>query len=445
LLVRPNQRTPIKTDLGYAMITLGSTTLWSVSNGWLLYFYLPPKGASRVPVASYGLVMFALYVLHAIAAPPIGYFSDHTRSRWGRRLPFMFLSTLPLLVFFVLLWTPPAPGTSAWNLVYLGIIALLYRLTFSLHQIPYQALLPELALTERPRTRMSAWYAGFQLAGMVLGGLAGPMIENLGYVRATLIYASVMLPLLYLPLFVLRERPGRQIAVSERLDFWQSLSITLRNRAFLFFVTARTLCWSALTLIQMTIPFIVTEICQLTKSDTLSFYIPTVLTSLACYPLVTWLSGRVGKWGVFAGSLLASALVLPGLMLIGPWFPVPLSVQGILWVMLQAIGVSGFAVLQPAFMAEITDDDERLTGQRREGTYYAAWRLLDHVVTGAVTALLPLLLLLGRSHSDPNGPLGVRLVGVVGGALILAAFALFLRYPLRQRPGDTALAWVVRE
>jgi GPH family glycoside/pentoside/hexuronide:cation symporter len=435
----------LKADLGYALITLGSTTLWAVSNGWLLYFYLPPEGGARVPVASYGLVMFALYVLHAIVAPPIGYLSDHTRSRWGRRLPFMFLATPPSLVFFVLLWTPPTRGTSAWNLVYLGIVALLYRLTFSLHQIPYQALLPELALTERHRTRVSAWYAGFQLAGMVLGGLAGPIIENLGYAKATLIYASVMLPVLYLPLFVLRERPGRQIAASERLDFWHSLSITLRNRAFLFFITARTLCWSALTLIQMTIPFIVTEICRLSKSDTMYFFIPAVLTSLVCYPVVTWLSGRVGKWAVFAGSLLASALVLPGLMFIGDWFPAPLPVQGLLWIVLQAIGASGFAVLQPAFMAEIADDDERLTGQRREGTYYAAWRLLDHVVTGAASALLPLLLLLGRGHSDPHGPLGVRLVGVVGGILTLAALALFLRYPLRQRRGDAALAWVAKE
>ncbi len=48
-------------------------------------------------------------------------------------------------------------------------------------------------------------------------------------------------------------------------------------------------------------------------------------------------------------------------------------------------------------------------------------------------ALLPLLLLLGRSHTDPHGPLGVRMVGVVGGVMILSAFLIFLCYPFRVR------------
>jgi GPH family glycoside/pentoside/hexuronide:cation symporter len=439
-----HQHPSAKTDVFYALIALGSTTIWSVLSGWLLYFYLPPEGNSLLPAALYSVVMFTTYAVHAIIDPPIGYLSDHTRSRWGRRMPFMFASALPMLVFFVLLWTPPMRGESAWNLVYLGVVMLLYKVASSAHQIPYRALLPELALTDHHRVRMSAWYAGFQLVGMILGGVAGLAIENLGYVTAALTYAGVMLPFFYLPLLVLRERPGRQIAVTERLDFRQSISTTLHNRAFLIFIATRTLCWSAMTLVQAVIPFIVTEICQLTKADTTYFYVPVVLASLVCYPLVTWLAGRVGKWGVFSGSLAASAVVLPGLMLIGDRLPVPLLAQGIIWVTLQAIGLSGFAVLQPAFIAEITDYDEALTGQRREGTYYAVWRVLDHVITGAASALLPLLLLLGRSRSDPHGPLGVRMVGVVGGIFVFAAFLLFLRYPLRHHEGDVT-KWLRRQ
>lgn len=437
------QHPSVKTDGFYALIALGSTAIWSVLNGWLLYFYLPPEGNSLLPAALYSVVMFTTCAVHAIIDPPIGYLSDHARSRWGRRMPFMFASALPMLVFFVLLWTPPMRGESVWNLVYLGVVMLFYKASSSAHQIAYRALLPELALTDHHRVRMSAWYASFQLVGMILGGVAGLVIENLGYVTAALTYAGVMLPFFYLPFLVLRERPGRQIAVTERLDFRQSISATLHNRAFLIFIATRTLCWSAMTLVQAVIPFIVTEICQLTKADTMYFYVPAVLASLVCYPLVTWLSGRVGKWCVFSGSLLASAVVLPGLILIGDWLPVPLLAQGIIWVTLQAIGISGFAVLQPAFIAEVTDYDEALTGQRREGTYYAAWRVLDHVIIGAASALLPLLLLLGRSRSDPHGPLGVRMVGVVGGAFILIAFLLFLHYPLRHRKGDVT-KWLKR-
>ncbi len=434
--ITDGQYPPVRADLCYAMITLGSAAIWSVLSGWLLYFYLPPEGEGivLVPAALYGVAMFVTRAVNAIIAPPIGYLSDRTSSRWGRRLPFMFVSALPMLIFFVLLWIPPVQGESLWNLVYLALVFALYNVAYSFNQIPYTALLPELALTDHHRVRMSAWSASFFLVGMVLSGLAGPVIENVGYTTTALIYAGFTLPLFYLPFLVLREQPGRQIATTERLDFRQGLAAMLRNRAFLVMTATGIFYWSVTTFVQGVIPFIVTEICLLTKTDTLYFYVPALLASLTCYPLVMWLSGRLGKWVVFSGSLLASAIVLPGLMLIGDWLPVTLKAQGITWITLQAIAMSGVTMLPPAFGAEITDYDATLTGQRREGTYYATWGLLDQVINGAAAAALPLLLLLGRSHFDPHGPLGVRMTGVVGGVMMFAAFLIFLNYPLRRRP-----------
>ena len=432
--IADGQHPPVRVDIFYAMITLGSTVIWSVLSGWLLYFYLPPEeeGTALVPAALYSVAMLVTRAVSAVTAPPIGYLSDRTRSRWGRRLPFMFASALPMLVCFVLLWTPPVQGNSIWNLVYLGLIFTLYSMAYSFNQITHTALLPELALTDHHRVRMSAWSASFFLVGMILSGLAGPIIEKAGYAVAALIYAAVTLPLFYLPFLVLRERPERQVAAAERLDWRQGIAAMLRNRAFLVMTATGVCYWSVTTFVQSVIPFIVTEICLLNKADTIYFYIPPVLASLACYPLITWLSGRLGKWIVFSGSLLASAIVLPGLMFIGDWFPMALNVQGIIWISLQAMAMSGVTMLPPAFGAEIIDADATLTGQHREGTYYATWGLLDQVINGAAAAALPLLLLLGRSHSDPHGPLGVRIIGIVGGVLMFVAFLIFSKYPLRR-------------
>lgn len=429
---------PLKIDIAYASAMLGSPILWSIVDSWLLYFYLPPagRGTPLVPVALYGLGVLATRVLNAVVTPPIGYLSDHTRSRWGRRLPYMAGSALPLLVFFVLLWTPPVPGESTWNVAYLVVILGLYNLAYSLLMIPHNALMPELALTDRHRVRMSTLGAGFQLVGVILAGLAGLIIESRGYRVMALVYAGLALPLFYLPLLVLRERSGRQISAAERLSFRQSMAITLRNRAFLVLTAAGVCFWIATTFIMMVIPYLVTEICRLEAGATAYFYLPAVAASLACYPIVVRLAQRVGKWRVFAGSLLASAIVLPGLMLIGERWPLPLAAQGIIWMTLQAVAMSGLVALTQAFAAEITDHDAAVTGQRREGAYYAAWGLLDQVVNGAAAAVVPLLLLLGRSQSDPHGPLGVRLVGLLGGILLLAAFLIFLRYPLRQQEGQ---------
>ena len=425
------EKVPLRAEISYAAVTLGSTTIWSFLSGWLLYFYMPPDDHPLVPAALYGGAMFATRALDALVNPPIGYLSDHTRSRWGRRLPFMFAAALPMLVFFVLLWTPPVDGESIWNLVYLVVILELYSIAYSFVQIPYSALLPELAPDDRCRVRIAAWSSAFQMVALILGGLAGMAIERAGYTGAALLYAGIALPLFYLPLLVLRERPGRQIAADQRLSFRNSLRVTLQNRAFLIYAATWALYWTTMAFVQSSIPFIATEVCLLSTADTMYFYIPAVLTSLLCYPALTWLVGRLGKRTVYSGSLLASTLALPAAAFIGPWLPIPLKAQGIAWAILQAVALSGAAMLPPAFAAEIADHDEALTGQRREGAYYAVWGLLDHVVGGAAAAALPLLLLLGRSRLDPHGPLGVRMVGIIGGILMLAAFLIFQRYPLR--------------
>jgi len=432
-----SEQPPIRIDLFYSLITLACTAIWSIVSGWLLYFYIPPAGEGRVlvPAALYSATMLVVRVANALFAVWVGHRSDGLHSRWGRRLPLMFLSGLPLLLFFILLWTPPLPDESLWNLVYLAVILILYNGAYTLNQVPFTALLPELALTDRHRVRLSGWSSGAFLLGFILGALAGPLIEWGGYIRMALVYAAGALPLFYLPFLVLRERPRPVTETTARVPLWRALRSMAANRPFVIMTASGVFYWGISTLIQSILPYLVTEICLLNAADTFYFYIPGVVGSLMCYPLVGWLANRWGKWRVFAGSMLASALVLPGLWLIGPWLPLSLPAQGIIWVTVQAIAFSGVTMLPPAFGAEIVDHDEQLTGQRREGLYYSLWGLLDQMVNGLVAALLPLLLLLGRSRNDPHGPLGVRMVGLFGGLLMLVGLLIFVRYP-RKGPGQ---------
>ena len=425
------EHAPITQDLSYGLLSAGSTVIWSVLAGWLLYFYRPPNGPPLVPAALYGVVVLSVRLASALFAAPIGYLSDHTRGKWGRRLPYMAISGLPMIVFFVLLWTPPEKGESIGNLIYLTVVFALHSAAYTFHQIPTTALLPDIAVTESHRVRISAISSGAMLVGMVVSALAGPLIDKLGYSTMAVIFGIALLPTLYLPLLVLRERPGRQIEVEQRLTFRQAVSAVLRNPAFLTLTAAGALYWSTTAFVQGALPFIVTEVCLLSEASTFIFYAPAIAASLICYPIIIRLVRRFGKWQVFTGSLLASAVVLPGLLLIGPWMPLSLKAQGLVWVTLQATAMAGVMMLPPAFGAEITDYDEQLTGQRREGIYYATWGLFDQVINGAAAALLPLILLLGSSHTAPQGALGVRLVGPICGVMMLVAFLVFRRYPLR--------------
>lgn len=418
-------------NIAYGSLTLGSSLLWGVLSGWLMYFYLPPagKGVALVPVALFSGVQLLSRAINLLAALPIGYLSDQTRTRWGRRLPYVLAASLLLPGLFLLLWVPPIAHESGWNLVYVGAILLLFNLAYSFRQIPLEALLPEIAPKNEQRVSISAWQSGFQMLGVVLTGFVGAFIEQVGYAGMAAIYAVFAVLSSVPPFLVLRERPNAQVPAEVRLDFWKSTAITLKNRPFQIFLAAWGLSWFASTLMLEVIPYIVTEICKQPEANAMYFYLPPVFVSLICYPLVTRLSQRRGKKLVFSISLLASGLVLPLLALIGDRLPVPLLTQGILWMTLQAVGLIGAQVLPAAITADITDVDQKATGLRREGSYYAVWGVFDQLCSGLAVSLLPLLLLFGRSQMDSHGPLGVRLVGIVGGGLLIAAFLIFRKFP----------------
>jgi GPH family glycoside/pentoside/hexuronide:cation symporter len=88
----PQTLPSIRIDLSFSLIQMGTTILWSVNDAWLMYFYLPPEGKEQalVPLALYGVATFIASAINALIIVPIGYWSDHLQSRWGRRLPLMF-------------------------------------------------------------------------------------------------------------------------------------------------------------------------------------------------------------------------------------------------------------------------------------------------------------------------------------------------------------------
>lgn len=414
------------------MLSLGDILMSNVVSSWLTYFYLLDN--ALVPAGLFSAIMFLTGLAGVLVALPVGYWSDRTRSRWGRRLPFLFFTGVPRLILFVLLWMPPSKTASMKNVLYLTLISLSHEIVAGIFQIPNKALLPEIARADQERVRISAWVEGFVLVGVVLSGLAGMLIEHLGYVNTALLYAGASFLCFYPPLFVVHEPATAYTTSSEPVSFRQNLSLILRNHSFLLITAIHVLITIDLTLLLVMFPFIVTQVLGLTTGDTVYFYLSGLVASLVGYPLVTWLSARFGKRPVFSGALLSTTLILPGLLFLGDWLPGSLLlILGFAWVMLQALTLSGASVLQTAFIAEVIDHDADETGQRREGAYFAALDFVDRIVYGIAGALPSLFLLIGQGTSGAGRASGIRLVGVFGGILILIAVLLFRHYPLWEK------------
>ena len=404
------------TGLIYAMIALGNATLTGVMSGWLLYFYLPPGGPALVPAALFGVVMLASRALHI----PLSRWMDE-RLRRGRKLPFLVGGAVFMPVLFGLLWTVPRGNMSTANLFILAVALIAFNVASGVQVSAYESISTELGTEKETQAAMANWRMIFLLAGNVLAGFAGPMIGRLGSATSMWIFAAFSAPFLILPGLLLRGKIDQDAQPIERPAFWEHLKGALRKPAFRIFALTWGLMWLATTFTFETLPYIATEICKLDIAGTAYLYFAAVLVGLLVYPGVMWLAEKYGARRVFRGSLLAGAITMPGLMLIGGNIPVALPVQGVVWIVLQSASLAGAQALPGALTAEMGVGDQSMAGN-----------LIDQVASGVALAIIPLFLVLGRGQFDAQGALGVRLLGAAGGVMLLAAFVVFGKYQIEK-------------
>ncbi len=101
-----------------------------------------------LPAGLAGSVLMVVRIFDAINDPIIGMWSDRTRTIWGRRLPWMLLGSIPFGISYFLLWLIPT-NNQLWLFLYYIFIGIIFNLTYTVVNLPYQALTPELELYQK--------------------------------------------------------------------------------------------------------------------------------------------------------------------------------------------------------------------------------------------------------------------------------------------------------
>ncbi len=431
---------PLPSKLLYASGSLAANVTFQTIAAWLIFFYSPPEDAGRsslVPIGVVGLILVVGRVIEAVDDPLAGYWSDVTRSRWGRRLPFIVLGTPVLALTFFLLWTPPVGHESLWNGLYLFVLLEVFFLANTLVGGPYEALLPEIATSSRERVSISAWKVLFGAVGAgIVFLLGGPLIAAWGFAGMGLFMAAITFVSRYLPVLGVRGRTRREVPASS-FSFVQAVRVTLANDQFLAFVPAFVLFTMAQVMLTMWLPFYVDVVLRDTQVTlpfgleldeteekvaalTALFFLPL----LASIPLMSWLAARWSKRSVYGGAMLLCGLYFPLLFFFGFLPGIPKLAQS-LFLLGLGIPLAGLFVFPNALLADIIDFDAHHTGERREAIYYGMQATLQKTGLGLAAGLFVLVIaVFGKTVDDP---LGIRLVGPLAGACALVGYAVFAR------------------
>ncbi|MDQ7825181.1 MAG: MFS transporter [Candidatus Eremiobacteraeota bacterium] len=342
-----------------------------------------------------GFILIIPRLWDAVSDPIIGHLSDNTRSRLGRRRPYLLFGGIMVAVTFVIMWWIPKgelvqswfPTESSYHtfqLVYILFTLLLFFTAVNIFEIPHGALGMELTTDYHARTRLfsaksfvgnlfamsTPWL--FAIASMeIFKGPGGNEADGMRYV--SLMIAGLIIPLSFWWFYALREPGFQKASKQEKTHFWKDMGMVVSNRNFVMLtLTVFTLAmgFNFVQLLGSYIPIFYIFGGDKVAGATLLGINGTVwaITGvLAVFPL-NWISPRLGKRNTLIISMALMALAqLSKIVCYNPHYPYLIVIP----TMLLSAGMLFFFTLGSSMVGDICDEDELNTGKRSEGNYYA--------------------------------------------------------------------------
>lgn len=445
---------------------------FGVKDGGFSFFLLPFYNlVLGVDAGIVGAALATALVIDALFDPLIGHLCDRTYTRWGRRLPWLYIAPVPLALAWVLLWSPPFTGVPGfWEIVALAVGV---RLLLSACEVPSISLVPEITDDYVERTTLfryrflSGWIGGLAmslLAFTVFLPTPQSQLEPDGYALLGMVGAGVML------VSVIGSAAGQHRYVA-RLPESPSPPFSLtgafaeifdafRERAFVIFACGALAAHLSGGLSLSITLYVTRYVWQFSETAFKLYPLALGLSVIAMFLIVGPLHRRFGKpMSGAAGSLVTLAIgSAPYVLFLAGLWPQTGSVlsSALFMAFMVAANIAGVVTIVSAtsMVAEIVEAYEERTGKRAEGTFYAGNWLVTKAATGGGILLSSMIVeIVGLAPGTTQAAVAPEVVRnlaiaylLVAGALALTAAFWLARFPITRADHETRIAArIVRE
>jgi GPH family glycoside/pentoside/hexuronide:cation symporter len=443
---------PLRTRLAYGVPNLGLALVGVPILVYLPRFYSDVVGIS---VAWLGVVFVVGRIIDAVTDPVMGVLSDRSRFASGRRRPWILWGCLPLALLSVALYLPPQDLPPAVSTAWASLVILGWFLAYTVVNVPYRALGPELSDDYDERTALFSIREGLLVVGTVIAAV-GPGVIGLllgledgtgdgqDERRRFALYAAFAAPMLVITCVTcgleVRERfSGPAAPPTSAMAVTLQLRQAFANRPFVILLSAFVVIALGSSLPAVLISYFATY--WLGAGHLLPVFLLIYFgVGMLCLPGWVWLSRRRGKKLAWIAAMAVNAGFFAFVSLVGPG---NVLAYGCL---VACSGIGGVAVLAMpyAMQADVIDHDELLTGERREGLYGGLWSIAEKTAAGVGLGLSMLALdVAGYVPNQAQTPLVLdvlRAIYIGVPCMCMAAgFVIALRYPL-DREAHRAIA-----
>jgi len=348
----------------YSLGSFSAALLGQAFNAWVQLYYVD---ILKMPLALYGTGMALYGIWNAINDPLAGQWSDNTRTRWGRRIPFILFGTIPFCIIFALVWWVPqwAQASSRSLFAYFLVTAFLFDGLFTVVVLNWTALYPEMYPSLTQRSQVSALRQALGIVGMIIGMVLAPQFRQwFGWAGMGILFAVIGGLSMFLSLLGSKENPD--FSEQQGLRVSEAFKHTFVNKSFVTFVLASLLIQFTFVLLPATMPFFCKYVLGLTDAQNTLVLAPIFLVAL---PMV-WVWGRVtNRIGPRRTAMVAAVVFAVALI---PFGYVTTLLGGMITSAFAGIGLAGLMVIIDVLIADVIDEDELGTGTRREGAYFGA-------------------------------------------------------------------------
>ncbi|MDP2966781.1 MAG: MFS transporter [Pelolinea sp.] len=420
----------------YGSGDLGFSLVGTIIGAYFLFFLTDVVG---IKPAVAGIAILIGRTWDYINDPLIGHLSDRTRSKWGRRRPFLLFGALPYALAFILMWYRPPFESQVALAVYYAAAYVIFDAAATFVYMPYFALTPELTEDYDERTSLTSYRMFFSILGSLLAFTIPLMIvgtftpANAGKVllMAVIFGLGSALPL-FLVFFNTKEK--EVFAAQEKPKFLDSLKAAFKNKPFIFGAVIYLLTWVCMDILQTILLFFIKYVLKLEgMSDIIMALI--FVTAIIALPFWDFASRKLNKRLAYAYGVAFWAVAQILLITVGPLVSMPVLV---FLCIMAGIGVSAAHVLPWAILPDAIEWDEYITGERHEGMFYSLVTLMGKIASSIAIPLTAVMLdvtgyIPNAAQQPASALLGIRLlVGPVPAVFLTISIIFAIKYPLER-------------
>jgi GPH family glycoside/pentoside/hexuronide:cation symporter len=351
-----------------------SAAIYAQTTGFFLTAFL--LDIALIQAGWVAVIVLTANLWDGFVDPILGNWSDRTRSRWGRRRPWLLFGAVPFALSFILQWTVPGFLPEGWmTAVYFLFMTMLLRTTYSVVNIPYTAMTPEIAESYDERTSLTSYRFAFSVLGGLIAALAFDALSRTrpdaaqGFMLAGAVLSVFIIISALTTFFFVQEPPideSKQPSADESHGgLMAGMAVMTRNYPFLCVLGMYLTAWVVVEFVQANLLLYV-RYWVVAEDQFRNILLMLQLTTFAFLPVWTFVSGRIGKKTAYMIGLGLFLLVLVMLFFVGP------GQVGLLYAVAFVAGMCvSMALLLPwSMLPDVIDYDELQTGTRSSGIYY---------------------------------------------------------------------------